>query len=57
MEMFFAPQGFLHPELSLSVQVFMRVAYGMLLCGMLVLAIPSWRRFFLSERWGGYDHS
>lgn len=57
MEMFFAPQGFLHPELSLSVQMFMRVVYGMLLCGMLLLAIPNWRRFFLSERWGGYAQS
>ncbi len=54
MEMWFASQPFLHPELSLSVQAFMRVAYGILLCGMLILALPSWRRFFLSERWGGY---
>jgi hypothetical protein len=57
MNTIFAPQPFLHPELGLEVQLFIRVAYGVLLCGVLLLALPHWRRFFVSERWGGYAQS
>ena len=57
MEIIFSPQPFLSPELSLHAQVFIRAAYGVLLCGSLMLAFPHWRRFFLSERWGGYGQS
>ncbi|BCA54222.1 hypothetical protein W02_13620 [Nitrospira sp. KM1] len=54
MELLLAPQPFLHPELSAQAQAFIRIAYGLLLCGTIALAVPHWRRFFLSERWGGY---
>ena len=57
MNTIFAPQPFLHPELGLEVQLFIRMAYGVLLCGVLLLALPHWRRFFVSERWGGYAQS
>jgi hypothetical protein len=33
------------------------MAYGVLLMGTLLWALPHWRRFFLSERWGGYSKS
>lgn len=45
------------PELSLPTQAFVRGAYGVLLLGTLVRALPHGRRFFQSERWGGYAKS
>ncbi len=33
------------------------MAYGALLFGTLLWALPHWRRFFISERWGGYARS
>lgn len=33
------------------------MAYGVLLLGTLAWALPQWRRFFVSERWGGYARS
>ena len=33
------------------------MAYGALLLGTLLQALPHWRRFFMSERWGGYAKS
>jgi len=57
MDVIFSPQPFLSPELSLHAQAFIRTAYGLLLCGTLLIALPHWRRFFLSERWGGYAQS
>ncbi|GIW55144.1 MAG: hypothetical protein KatS3mg082_1548 [Nitrospiraceae bacterium] len=53
----FSPQPFLHPELTYSTQVFIRIAYGVLLIATLLWALPQWRRFFLGERWGGYGQS
>ena len=50
-------QDFLDPQLSLSTQAFVRIAYGVLLMGTLLMALPHWRRFFISERWGGYAQS
>jgi hypothetical protein len=50
-------EDFLHPQLSASAQAFIRTAYGILLAGTLVMALPQWRRFFVSERWGGYAQS
>ena len=52
-----ASQDFLHPQLSLQTQDLFRAAYGLLLLGTLALALPHWRRFFMSERWGGYAKS
>jgi hypothetical protein len=42
------------PDLSLPAQAFLRTAYGLLLLGTLLMAIRHGRRFFLSERFGGY---
>lgn len=33
------------------------MAYGVLLLGTLLWTLPQWRRFFISERWGGYARS
>jgi hypothetical protein len=52
-----ASQDFLHPQISAHVQALFRMAYGALLLATLVWALPNWRRFFLSERWGGYSRS
>ena len=49
--------AFLHPTLSASTQSFFRCAYGVLLLLTLAQAAPQARRFFLSERWGGYARS
>jgi hypothetical protein len=45
------------PELTLTTQAFIRVAYGILLCGTLLRALPHARRFFMGDRWGGYAKS
>ena len=50
------PNDFL-PELSAASQAFFRIAYGLLLLGTLLLALRNGRRYFLSERWGGYAKS
>ena len=57
MTSIFSPLDFLHPQLSDQTQALIRVAYGVLLAATLLLALPQWRRFFLSERWGGYAQS
>ena len=45
------------PELSAQAQAFVRIAYGVLLLATLLWALPHGRRFFVSERWGGYAES
>lgn len=45
------------PELSAGTQAFIRAAYGVLMVLTLLQALPEARRFFLSERWGGYAAS
>ncbi|HKB13960.1 MAG TPA: hypothetical protein VKD69_25020, partial [Vicinamibacterales bacterium] len=45
------------PELSAQAQAFVRIAYGLLLFATLLWALPSGRRFFVSERWRGYAES
>jgi hypothetical protein len=45
------------PELTVGVQAFIRAAYGIFLIGTLVLALRHGRRYFVSERWGGYGQS
>ena len=45
------------PELRPDTQHFFRAAYGVLLLAQLLLALPHARRFFTSERWGGYARS
>lgn len=57
MDSIFSPDSFLPTPLTDSTQAFIRIAYGALLLGTLVWALPQWRRFFMSERWGGYAKS
>src|SRR5688500_2955418 len=45
------------PDLSASTQTFVRGAYGVLMLATLAQAVPEARRFFVSERWGGYARS
>ncbi len=45
------------PGLSGSTQAFIRATYGALLFLTLAITLPQARRFFLSERWGGYAKS
>ena len=45
------------PDLSPQAQAFVRTAYGVLLLATLLWALPHGRRFFLSERYGGYAES
>ena len=45
------------PELSVSTQAFIRVGYGLLMLATIAQALPEARRFFMSERWGGYARS
>ncbi len=47
----------LFPVLSAPAQALVRVAYGLLMLATLVQALPEARRFFVSERWGGYAAS
>jgi hypothetical protein len=46
-----------YPQLSASTQALFRAGYGLLMMATLVQALPEARRFFLSERWGGYARS
>src|SRR5262245_43592123 len=43
-----------YPSISLLVETIIQRAYGVLLLLTLVSALPHARRYFLSERWGGY---
>jgi len=45
------------PDLSPNLQTFVRAGYGVLMLLTLAWAWPHRRRFFLSERWGGYAES
>ena len=44
----------LNPELAPRAETLIRVAYAALLLAWIGLLLPQVRRFFLSERWGGY---
>jgi hypothetical protein len=57
MTYLFGPEQFLFPSLGPGVLDFIRVAYGALLVAMLLAALPHARRYFVSERWGGYAQS
>jgi hypothetical protein len=46
-----------YPSISPAVIDFIRSAYGLLLTATLVAILPHARRYFLSERWGGYAES
>jgi len=42
------------PTLSVELQALIRAAYGVLMLATLGAALPHARRYFMSERWGGY---
>ena len=44
----------LYPSLGPSVLDFIRSAYGLLLIATILAALPHARRYFVTERWGGY---
>jgi hypothetical protein len=54
MNALFSPDPLLYPSLGAPVLDFVRAAYGLLVIATLVAALPHARRYFLSERWGGY---
>lgn len=54
-DLFLGPGGL--PDFAPETQAFLRSAYGVVMLVTLALAIPQARRFFLSERWGGYTGS
>ncbi len=45
------------PSISQAELDFLRCVYGLLLLGTLLASISQGKRFFLSERWGGYGES
>jgi hypothetical protein len=45
------------PALGIATQSLIRSAYGVLMTATLLQALPEAKRFFLSERWGGYAKS
>lgn len=45
------------PEIDDAVVRSVRVTYGLLMLAMLISTLPHARRFFMSERWGGYARS
>ena len=45
------------PDLGIATQALIRSAYGVLMTATLLQALPEAKRFFLSERWGGYAKS
>jgi len=53
----FSSDPFLEPTLSLALQAAIRAAYGLLMLLTLAAALPHARRYFRSERWGGYAQS
>jgi hypothetical protein len=55
--MMFTFDDFVHPQLSPSLWALLRTTYGLLLSATLWGAYRHGRRFFLSERWGGYAQS
>ena len=53
----FGHDPLLYPTLSAGLQAFVRTAYGILLLLTLTAALPQARRYFRSERWGGFAQS
>ena len=57
MSAWLASEPLFYPSISPAVIDFIRAAYGLLLTATLVALLPHARRYFLSERWGGYAES
>jgi len=51
---FFGADPFLFPSISPNLLDAIRMAYGVLLFATILGTLPHARRYFLSERWGGY---
>jgi hypothetical protein len=45
------------PQLSLETQAIIRISYGILMLCVLLMALPHWKRFFVSDRFAGYAKS
>lgn len=54
MNVLFGAEPLLYPSLGPAVLHVIRTSYGLLLLATLLGALPHARRYFLSERWGGY---
>ena len=50
-------EPFLFPSLGGPVLDVIRIAYGVLLLATIAGTLPHARRYFLSDRWGGYAQS
>src|SRR5688572_17622799 len=55
MELFISPDSF-YPAINLEVLIALRGLYALIMIGTLLITLPN-RRFFLSEKWGGYAQS
>ena len=55
IEWIISPAEF-YPSISAEMLAFLRIGYGVTLLATLMITLPN-RRFFLSERWGGYAES
>ena len=54
MNALFSAEPLLYPSLSPATLGGIRILYGLLLLATLAALLPHARRYFLSERWGGY---
>lgn len=56
MQWFISPAGFF-PVVSPEMLVAIRFLYGLLMLATLVMVSPQAKRFFISEKWGGFGQS
>lgn len=56
MELLLSPNS-MTPQISDLVLAAFRTVYGFLILALLMLTLPQWRRFFVSEKWNGYTKS
>lgn len=54
MNLIFGSEGWLSPSISPVVAAVIRIGCGLLMLATLLRLVPHARRYFLSERWGGY---
>ena len=54
MNLLFGTEPLLYPSVGPAVLHVIRTSYGLLLLATLLSVVPHARRYFLSERWGGY---
>lgn len=56
MELLFSPNS-MTPQISDLVLTAFRTVYGYLILALLMITLPQWRHFFVSEKWKGYTKS